>query len=356
MRNKIIIISLSILLLIGLGGIVYYYNYLNNNITSVEINNNNEPKDMVMPINKQVKIDLSFAGDCTIGWDDRYSYVGRFDYYLDKNNNDYGYYFKNVKDFFAQDDLTIVNLEGNFTDYDKKIEKKFNFKAPKEYANVLVKGNVDIVSFANNHAYDYGQIGYNDTIDALNLVNIPYYGYSTYLIKEIKGIKIGFMGFLDIYGERFREVDKAIKYLKDNDCDLIIASMHWGIEYDYKQSNEQIRMGHYLIDNGVDLVIGHHPHIVQGIEKYKDKYIIYSLGNFSFGGNQNPKDKDTFIWRHLFTFEDSKLVGDEIKNIPASLSSAKNVNNYQPIILDGDDGKKVLDKIMKYSTGFEYAY
>ena len=307
----------------------------------------------IEPIDNTKSVKISAVGDCTIGWDDRYTYEGRYDYYLKKNNNDYGYYFAKVKDLFAEDDITIANLEGTFTDYDVKVEKKFNFKAPKEYVNVLKEGNVDIVSIANNHSHDYGEIGYKDTKKVLDAANIPYYGYTNYYIKEINGIKIGFFGFLDIYGERFNEVKKAIKYLKDNSCDLIIASMHWGIEYDYEQSKEQVKMGHYLIDNGVDLVIGHHPHIIQGIEKYKDKYILYSLGNFSFGGNSLPRDMDTYIFQQTFTFVDGELLlDDNIDIIPAYVSSVKKPNNYQPVILDGDRKDEVMEKIMKYSSGF----
>ena len=314
------------------------------------------------PLTKMVNIEatpvnyvkISAVGDCTIGWDDRYDPEGRFDYYLKQNNNDYGYYFAKVKDLFALDDLTIANLEGTFTDYDVKVEKKFNFKAPKDYAKVLTLGNIDVVSIANNHSHDYGDIGYKDTKKALEEENIPYYGYTNYLIKEVDNIKIGFFGLLDIYGERYSEVDKAIKYLKDNDCDLIIASMHWGIEYDYEQSKEQVKMGHYLVDNGVDLVIGHHPHIIQGIEKYKDKYILYSLGNFSFGGNSLPRDMDTYIWQQTFKFVNGELVlDDNINIIPAYVSSIKKPNNYQPITLEGDRAENVMKKIMKYSSGFE---
>lgn len=332
---------------------IYTFKILNNKTVKEILVPNISIDDL--PVNEAKVVKISAVGDCTIGWDDRYAYIGRYDYYLKQNNFDYSYYFKNVKDLFSSDDLTIANLEGDFTDYNVKREKKFNFKAPKEYRNVLTEGNVDIVSFANNHTHDYENQGYIDTINALNEINMPYYGYDKYLIKEVNGIKIGFFGFLDIFGERFNEVNKAIKYLKENNCDLIIASMHWGIEYDYEQSKEQVRMGHYLIDNGVDLVIGHHPHIVQGIEKYHNKYIIYSLGNFSFGGNSKPRDMDTFIWQQTFTFLNNELqLDDNIKIIPTYVSSVKNVNNYQPTVLTGDEGDKVIEKILKYSSGFEY--
>ena len=131
--------------------------------------------------------------------------------------------------------------------------------------------------------------------------------------------------------------------------------MLWGIEGDYKQASFQEKMGRYMIDNGVDLVLGSHPHRIQGIEKYKGKYIVYSMANFSFGGNQNPPDKDTFIFQQTFNFIDGELaLDDSIKIIPASVSGVKNVNNYQPVILEGEEKERVFNKIMKYSSGFDY--
>ena len=302
---------------------------------------------------KSVKI--TAAGDCTIGWDPRYGYATRYDKYLDDNNGDYGYYFKKVKYLFESDDLSIVNLEGQLTSSNDRVEKKFNFKAPTSYVNVLKKGNIDVVSFANNHAYDFGEKGYEETVKTLNEANVDYYGGSKYLIKEVNGIKIGFFALLDIYGRKYNECLKAINYLKEQNCDLIIASMHWGIEGDYVQATFQEKLGHYLIDNGVDLVLGAHPHLIQGIEKYNDKYILYSMGNFSFGGNQNPSDKDTFIYQQTFKFVNGKLqLDDNISIIPASVSSVKYINNYQPVVLDGSEGERVLNKILKYSKGFEY--
>ena len=121
------------------------------------------------------------------------------------------------------------------------------------------------------------------------------------------------------------------------------------------QNEAQKKMGHYLIDNGADLVVGTHPHVIQGIEKYNDKYIIYSLANFVFGGNQNPPDKDTFMFRQTFNFYKGELkLDDNIEIVPTSVSGKKNVNNYQPVILDGEEKVRVFNKIMKYSSGFNY--
>ncbi len=360
-----IIIILVISMLAGL----YLYKYLKNTENEVaetttdvvaevieekntiENNELEEEKE----INKKKSITISAVGDCTIGWDTRYIAQQRFDAYLEKNNGNYGYYLEKVKDVFSEDDITIVNLEGTFTEYKKKVPKEFNFSAPPEYKNVLTLGNVDVVSFANNHSYDFGEIGYNDTLEALDSINMPYYSYEKYLIKEINGIKLGFFALSDISCKNYKDIDQALEYIKKEETDLIIASMHWGTEGSYKQNAAQIKMAHYMIDKGVDLILGSHPHRLQGIEKYKERYIVYSMANFCFGGNTNPEDKDSMIYRQTFTIEDGKLkIDDNINIIPASVSGVKYTNNYQPIVLEGKEGKRVLNKILRYSKGFEY--
>ena len=318
-------------------------------------NDLNKEKQVIQIIENPLKNIKSFTitavGDCTIGWDTKFGKGNRFDTVFEKNNKDYGYFFKLVKSIFEDDDITYANFEGTLTNETTKVEKAFNFKASPDFVKVLKEGNIEVVGLANNHSYDYGTQGLLDTKETLEKNKIDYFGGTEYLIKEVKGLKIGFFGLIDIPGRKYKEIDKAIKYLKDNNCDLIIAAMHWGIEKDYNQSDEQIKEGHYLIDNGVDLVIGTHPHVIQGIEKYNGKYIIYSLANFSFGGNANPKDKDTFIYRQTFTFVNNKLlVDDNIEVIPASVSSTTKNNNYQPMVIHGERRNKILNKINKNSN------
>lgn len=323
-----------------------------------ETSSTTENTEIILKEEEKIKtVKISAVGDCTIGWDPRYGYETRYDKYLDDNNGDYGYYFAKVKDVFEKDDLTIINLEGCFTNSNDIVPKEFNLSAPPEFKEVLPLGDVEIASFANNHTHDYGEEGYTDTVNALDSMNIPYYGYEKYLVKEVNGIKIGFFAFLDIDCENYDDIDKAIEYLKNENCDLIIAAMHWGIEGAYKQNDNQTKMGHYLIDNGVDLVLGSHPHRIQGIEKYNDRFIVYSLSNFTFGANQNPNDKDTFIFQQEFTFENGELILDEnINIIPASQSGVTYTNNYQPIILEDEEKERVLNKVLKYSEGFEYEF
>ena len=352
----IFIISLSIVFLL------YFKSSFSHTIVKIKKNNilykNKNGKILeIVPkkYDEYKKLKITAVGDCTIGSDTNFGYTNSFFDFFDRNNGDYSYNLKNVKNIFEDDDITIANLEGNLTNANIKVEKAFNFKAPPDYVNILKEGNVEMVSFANNHAYDYGVEGYNETISTLDKALIEHYGYTNYLIKEINGIKVGFFAFLDIYGQRYQEVDKAIEYLKKQGCDIIIASMHWGIEKDYKQSNEQIKMGHHMIDKGVDLILGSHPHVIQGIEKYNGKYIVYSMANFAYGGHKNPSDKDTFIFQETFTLKNGILqLDDNIKIIPTSVSGVKNVNNYQPTPLEGEEKERVYNKIMQYSSGFDY--
>ena len=244
------------------------------------------------PLPSSVKIVMNFAGDCTIGSDSNYGYKNTFYDVYDQQQGNYSYFFENMQSLFANDDITVVNFEGTLTDYKVKTPKEFNFRAPPEYANVILSGDIQAVNLANNHTKDYGQTGYDDTLKTLEEYGIPYFGYDNYYIFEKDGIKIGFAGLTAIWdGTIEKRIDNAIAYFDENSCNAKVFTFHWGNERVYKQNEYQKRVGHYAIDHGVDLIVGHHPHVVQGIEEYNGKYIVYSLGNFCFGGNTNPQTK-----------------------------------------------------------------
>jgi len=299
---------------------------------------------------ENVEITISFAGDCTLGNDKKVTY---FHDMFKKQNEDYGYFFENVKEIFENDDYTLVNLETTFTDATDYADKQFNFKAPKDYVNILVEGNIEGVNISNNHTMDYLKKGYKDTIDTLKEAAIDYSGDHFIHIETIKEIRIGFIGFKNA-NLNYKNIDKILRAVKEAEVDIVIASCHWGIERDLKFNSTQQEIGHYLIDNGVDVVIGHHPHVLQGIEEYKGKYIVYSLGNFCFGGNRNPKDKDTMIFRETFIFNKNELQDTEIEIIPCSISSKENINDFKPTPLEDEERDRVLTKIKKYSYNFEY--
>ncbi len=300
-------------------------------------------------------ITISAVGDCTLGRDDRGDYYYSLPYFLEVNNNDYSYFFKGVYDILNKDDLTIANLESPLTDATVRAQKKFTFKGPSDYTNILINGSVEAVNLANNHTYDYLEAGYNDTLNTLKESPLLYFGNGIYSIKEINGKKIGMCGIQGWSQESAcADIDAASLYFAENNCDLKIYTFHWGIEREYQQNYIQENIAHYAIDKGADLVLGHHPHVLQGIEEYNGKYIVYSLGNFVFGGNKNPGDKDTMIFQITFNYEDGILTEPLVNIIPASLSSTNAYNDYQPQILDGDEKARVLKKILNSSTNFTY--
>lgn len=296
-------------------------------------------------------ITISAAGDVTLGRDENYGYEKTFDHEFKLQDKDYSYFFRNVKDIFEADDLTIVNLETTLTKANKKADKKFRFKADPSYVEILKSGNIEAVSIANNHTLDYLEKGYKDTLKTLEEAEVGYFGYEHAYITEIRDTKIGVLGYYYMKNnkEQKKEIKQAISQLKNDGIDLVIVMFHWGIERDYWPSSVQKGISRVAIDSGADLVLGSHPHVLQGIEEYKGKQIVYSLGNFCFGGNKNPKDKDTMIYIHKFNFKNGELISQDYEVIPCSISSVSNRNNYQPTPLKGKEKKRVINKIKKYS-------
>lgn len=296
-------------------------------------------------------ITISAAGDVTMGRDALTSYHNSFDYVLELQKRDYSYFMKNVKSIFENDDLTIVNLEGPLTNATLMAEKQYRFKGTADYTEVLKQGSIEAVNLANNHMFDYFDQGYWDTVSNLSAADIGYSGFEHKYLTEVKGIKIGMFGFTgwDSGKQNKEKIRKAVEDLKSRGANLIIASFHWGDERIYTPNQTQKELGRYCINLGVDLVLGHHPHVIQGIETYKGKSIVYSLGNFCFGGNKNPIDKDSYIYQHSFSFKDNVLQMETGQVIPVSISSAKDRNDYQPTPLEGVEATRVMDKIRKYS-------
>lgn len=352
---KKVLVGISILssLILLCTGIFLYRNHKNNEFKEIKTitYDKDKPDDQNTQFKstKPISITISAIGDCTIGSDPNFGYTNSFHQIFDKNDSTY--FFSGVKGILGEDDITLANLETTFTESTDKEPKAFNFKGPSKYTDILKSGSVEIVNIANNHILDFKEQGYKDTLEALHNAGIYYSGEDNYYIYSVKGLKIGFIGYYSNFNPNvYDDLKKGIDYLKDNEVDLIITSFHWGIEREYKQNEKQRKLAEYAIDLGSDLVIGHHPHVVQGIEEYKGKYIVYSLGNFVFGGNKNPKDKDTFIFQEKFDFIDNKLSSSSINIIPASLSGKNNINDYRPVILEGTEKERVMNKILKYSN------
>ncbi len=312
----------------------------------------NEPETEEEPELESVTISL--AGDCSIGTLSIHGYEGTFREMYDK----YGpsYFFKNVKSVFEADDMTLVNFEGVLTNSNKKVPKEFNIKGTPEYIQVLPEGDIDAVSFGNNHRIDYGDQGIADTITAFNSIGMPYaYDENIGIFETERGVKIGFVSVDVVYGGRQVEnyLQSGFERLRQENVNLILACCHWGIESTYYPESYQLELGHKCIDWGADLVVGCHPHVLQGVEKYKGKYILYSLGNFCFGGNRNPKDKNTMIAQAKFTLEEGSPKGEaEMTLIPCTISSVNHRNDYCPTIAQGEKRTEIIQKLNGYSSQF----
>ena len=304
-------------------------------------------------VSSPVSLTLSIVGDCTLGTDETFDYDTSLNAYYENYGADY--FLQNVKDIFSTDDLTIANFEGTLTDSDEREDKTFAFKAPASYASILTGGSVEAVNTANNHSHDYGEQSFDDTLAALDDAGIVHFGYDETAVMDVKGIKVGLVGIYELYDhlEREQQLKDNIAKVKADGAQLIVVIFHWGNETETVPDSNQTTLGRIAIDEGADLVCGHHPHVLQGIETYKGRNIVYSLGNFCFGGNSSPSDMDTMIYQQTFTIDADGVKKDNVTNIiPCSISSAAydGYNNYQPTPAEGDEATRILGKINERSS------
>lgn len=298
-----------------------------------------------------VSLTVSVVGDCTLGTDETFDYSTSLNAYFDNYGS--SYFLQNVKTIFSADNLTIANFEGTLTESDAREDKTFAFKAPASFAKILTDGNVEAVTTANNHSHDYGEQGFTDTLNALDAEGITHFGYDETAVMDIKGVKVGLVGIYELkdHMERAQQVKDNIAKVKEEGAQLIIVIFHWGNEKEEVPDSNQIALGRLAIDEGADLVCGHHPHVLQGIETYKGKNIVYSLGNFCFGGNSAPSDMDSMIFQQTFTITEDGVQADNVTNIiPCSISSEYGYNNYQPTPAEGEEAQRIKNKIEERSA------
>lgn len=305
------------------------------------------------PVKKEITI--SVAGDFTLGTDTKFAYESSLPAAFINNGRKYSYFMQNVSKIFSEDDYTLVNLETTFTDSNIKAHKDgdvfYNFKGPKEYVNILTNASIDGVTIANNHIYDYGSEGIKDTVNTLKENNIGICGEGYKILKDIQGIKFGFLGYTGwAYSNELKtKIVNDINELKIQGAKVIIPYFHWGIERSYEPYDVQQNLARFAIDNGADAVIGSHPHVIQSMESYKGKLIAYSMGNFCFGGNSNPPDKRTFILQLKANIEDDKLIEFEYKVLPAMISSRNDKNDYIPTLASGENKTNILKTLNELS-------
>jgi poly-gamma-glutamate synthesis protein (capsule biosynthesis protein) len=303
-----------------------------------------EPEESPEP--EVTTVTVSCVGDCTLGTDENFNASTSLPAMAEEKGLDY--FLSNVKDIFSADDLTIVNFEGTLTTSTNRADKTYAFKGDPSYTEILTSSSVEACNLANNHSHDYGSDSYTDTKTYLEEAGLLTFGYDNVAITEVNGVRVALVGVYELAkGEGcLEDLESAMSIAKDENADLIIVSFHWGIERDETPDATQVKLAHAAVDLGANLVVGHHPHVLQGIEEYNGVNILYSLGNFCFGGNSNPSDKDTMIYQQTFTFVDGELqLGIEDNIIPCSLSSVSSRNDYCPTPATGDEAQRILDKI-----------
>jgi poly-gamma-glutamate synthesis protein (capsule biosynthesis protein) len=262
-------------------------------------------------------------------------------------------------DLFQTDDLSMVNLEVPVTTRGIRQTKPFTFRMKPAFLDVLTKGGIDVVNIANNHIHDFGREGLFDTIIGLDSAKIAHVGagrnyeeaHRPFLIT-IKGRTIGILGYYNggeapaatakspgVADRELAAISRDIAALKGK-ADFIIVNFHWGVEKDQKPGKIQQAFARSVIDAGADAIIGHHPHVLQGIELYRNKPIAYSLGNLIFGGNgRHTYDTGVFEIR-------LSSAGAAYRFIPVR------VMQWKATLLSGDEGDRLLAEMRKRSSLF----
>lgn len=311
-----------------------------------------EPEPEPEPGPKVVTITMSFVGDCTFGRNHLASYYNSFDECYDTYGPDY--FFANVLDVFENDDITVINLEGPLTTSEDIQQKTWNHKGDPSYVQIMTRSSIEVAGFANNHRLDYGQSGSDETEQVLTDAGVTYCFDGKYAIYEVQGIRVGIVSVNALQGGVVEKwLKEGHKYLREQGCAVVAAMVHWGDDKATELNAYQKYLGPRIIDMGYDVVVGHHPHVLQAIQEYKGKYICYSLGNFCYGGSKNPADKDSGIFRQTFTFVDGELQMDvDAQFLPCYLSSVQHRNDYRPTLATGDESQRILEKINQYSEGF----
>jgi len=299
-----------------------------------------------------VAVTISAAGDTTLGGDRRWAGYNAFMREFERGGRDHSHFLRNVAHIFYESDLSIVNLEGALTYATEHLDKEFVFRGPPHFAQILSTAYVDVVTLANNHSQDFFRVGYDDTRNALTAAGVAYFGNEFNTIMEVNGIQVGLFGHRVWHDSAYNRnrITTAIDDLRNRGAQLVIAYFHWGVERANVPEQYQINIGRFAIRSGADLVLGAHPHVVQGIEEYMGRFIVYSLANFSFGGNANPTDQDSLIFQQTFYFYDGVLLPYNNTNIiPIFVSSVRYRNDFAPTIAVGEDAERILGRIERYS-------
>lgn len=298
---------------------------------------------------KSFDFTLTFTGDVLIASQRNQTTPGSFNAYAEENPPTY--FLEKVKPIFEKDDYTIINLENVLSDRDlKEINKGYTpafwFKSKTLNTEILTSSSVEVASLSNNHYGDYGGQGQIDTKTALDNADILW-GYDDKTIYlEKKGYTIALI-CNGLWGEW--QADNIINRIKEAETqsDFQIVYYHGGKERLHSPEDWKVRASRKLVDNGADLVIGNHPHVLQPMENYNGVDIVYSLGNFCFGGNTRPENR-TIIYQYKLTISNDGVLESKVANIIPCYVYTANLNNYQPAVIEDEVIKQRIIDFMNW--------
>lgn len=311
------------------------------------------------------QIVITFTGDCTLGIDDRERGLDTsFNAYIEKNGMDYP--FEKVRDIFLQDDLTVINLEGTFYNYaGNRTQNTYAFRGPTEYADILTRAGIEACSLGNNHIMDYDLPGLKSTTETLENKGVAWFGVNEYInqyyVFEKDGIRIGFVSmYSSDWWRNPAQLRICYENLEKENCDLIIGCLHGGNEYftRFDEGGGQEQLANKMIALGATIVVGNHPHTVQGIRVEDGCTTLWSLGNFVFGGNSriklNKLDEPSvacYLAQFTLSFDENNVyLGHQLNIIPCFVSSSTERNYYQPYPVAGADAEFVMRAIYRDRT------
>lgn len=366
--RKIVITFLIIAMISFIILFIYGQRKIGNNSNNTEKNNIeqnlNISQDDEQDINREIKEDtnikMAVIGDIMCH-NSQYK-----DAYDQKTNTyDFSYVFEDIKEYISSADIAIGNLETTFAGKERGYSNYPRFNTPEQLATNLKDFGIDVVSTANNHCMDTNYTGLVSTLKYLDEAGISHTGtneteeqQNQILVKDVNGVKIAFLSFT--YGTNgiTIPVDKSfavnlidedlilrqIKLAKEQNPDLICVSMHWGIEYQLKQNQEQEKLKDLLFNNGVDIILGSHPHVLQPMKNEtitlddgstKDCFVIYSLGNF-MSGQTKENTRSSVILNIDITKsgETGKTKLNKVEYIPIYMYKSSTKVNQKYKILD----------------------
>ena len=261
--------------------------------------NNRPAKQPVIITSVGEKVEIILTGDVMLGR----SVLTRTE-----KEKDWTYPFNKVSEYLRNSDIVFSNLESPIVENCPRTDSGMVFCTSPELVEGLRFANIGVVTVANNHIGNYGQKGINDTKRYLTGAGIDYTGVGDLVVKEVKGTKFGFLGF-DFVSRNFTDSDRKLIVDSDRLVDVLIVGVHWGEEYKDKANKKQREIAKDLVENGADVIAGHHPHWIQDEEYVNDKPVYYSLGNFIFDQMWSEETKKGLVIK--LTFKDGKLIREE---------------------------------------------